>query len=100
MSTIREQCDIGEKVLQLLSKHRGKSDVEKIVTVMTPGKSWGLAELARVSAMNEKDALLHLSRLSGEMHVTHCCDTVHGRSGTTESELIVYVWRRASTNGG
>jgi hypothetical protein len=60
MSTSKDEWDIGEKVLQLLSKHREQSDVEKIVTVMTPGKSWRLAELAKLSAMNEKDALTAL----------------------------------------
>jgi hypothetical protein len=57
MNAINDEWDIGEKVLQLLSQHRGQSHVERIVSVMTPGKTWRLPELARFSNMNEEDAL-------------------------------------------
>jgi hypothetical protein len=65
MGMIKDVWDIGEKVLQLLSKHRDQSDVKKIVSVMTPGRTWKRAELARLSELNEDRALTALRVLQG-----------------------------------
>jgi transcription initiation factor IIE alpha subunit len=85
MGIVKDTWDIGEKVLQLLSKRRERSNVEKIVSVMTPGRTWRSTELASLSEMNEGDALKAL-RLLEESDMVICLDVDEEPKGT--------LWRR------
>jgi hypothetical protein len=56
-------CDIGERLFQTIRTRREQGKPEKVLSVMTQGKTWKRADIAKLSNISEDDALQALNLL-------------------------------------
>ena len=78
-------CDIGEKAFKFFRKRREHGKTNRVLSVMTPGKTWRRADIAKLSKMSEDDALRAL-------HVLKDADKVI--SMDVDEEPRGTFWRR------